>query len=117
MSCALVLFSCVKPMDEPCLLPIAGKWAKVEADGSISNYIEFKAGMYYEYAASGKYYYSDGRVCFVHSKAFELSYYAYYSVIDDQLYYGEKVANISISDGILKLGDTEFYPLQLQYYD
>ena len=57
--CLIGLSSCVNSMDEPCDYPVVGKWAALNEDGSVSKYVEFNTGKYYEYTTESQLYYSD----------------------------------------------------------
>ena len=95
--------SCVNSLEEPCTIPIVGTWAKVNSDGSVYEYVKFDSGKYSIYATTEKLYYLDGKIW----NSSDSSYSAY----GDQLRYGRYVNELSMSNGVLKIGQSEYVPL------
>ena len=104
--------SCVKQMDEPDDLPIAGKWAQVDSDGSVSKYVSFEGGKYYEYKASSKHYYLNENIWHAGNNDYAKTQEAWYSARNGSLTYGGNAYDISVSDGVLKIGNAEYLPLK-----
>ena len=108
----VMVSSCVKQMDEPDDLPIAGKWAQVDSDGSVSKYVSFEGGKYYEYKASSKHYYLNENIWHAGNNDYAKTQEAWYSARNGSLTYGGNAYDISVSDGVLKIGNAEYLPLK-----
>ena len=110
--CLVGMSSCVNSLDEPCDYPVAGKWTSLNEDGSVSKMIEFNTGKYYEYASESKYYYSDKTIWNATDNDFQSVKQVWYSINGGKLHYDGQSEKISFSDGLMKLGDAVFYPVE-----
>lgn len=110
--CLIGLSSCVNSMDEPCDYPVVGKWAALNEDGSVSKYVEFNTGKYYEYTTESQLYYSDKKIWNAKEDDFSLVMESWYSITGGKLKYDGNSEKISFSEGMMKLGDMEFYPME-----
>lgn len=112
LMCLIGLSSCVNSMDEPCDYPVVGKWAVLNEDGSVSKYVEFNTGKYYEYTTESQLYYSDKKIWNAKEDDFSLVMESWYSITGGKLKYDGNSEKISFSEGMMKLGDMEFYPME-----
>lgn len=112
LMCLIGLSSCVNSMDEPCDYPVVGKWAALNEDGSVSKYVEFNTGKYYEYTTESQLYYSDKKIWNAKEDDFSLVMESWYSITGGKLKYDGNSEKISFSEGMMKLGDMEFYPME-----
>ena len=112
LMCLVGMSSCVNSLDEPCDYPVAGKWTSLNEDGSVSKMIEFNTGKYYEYASESKYYYSDKTIWNATDNDFQSVKQVWYSINGGKLHYDGQSEKISFSDGLMKLGDAVFYPVE-----
>lgn len=110
--CLVGMSSCVNSLEEPCDYPVAGKWASLNEDGSVSKMIEFNTGKYYEYASESKYYYSDKTIWNATDNDFQSVKQVWYSINGGKLHCDGQSEKISFSDGLMKLGDAVFYPVE-----
>lgn len=110
--CLIGLSSCVNSMDEPYDYPVVGKWAALNEDGSVSKYVEFNIGKYYEYTTESQLYYSDKKIWNAKEDDFSLVMESWYSITGGKLKYDGNSEKISFSEGMMKLGDMEFYPVE-----
>ena len=108
----LLVSSCVKQIEEPDDLPIAGKWAQVDTDGSVSKYISFETGKYCEYETVSKHYYLNEKIWHANNDDYEKLFEAWYSARNGSLTYGSWVHDIALSGGVLKIDHTEYLPLE-----
>ena len=108
----LVVSSCVKQIEEPADLPIAGKWAQVDTDGSVSKYISFEAGKYYEYETDSKHYYLNEKIWHANNDDYVQLFEAWYSARNGSLTYGSWVHDIAFSNGVLMIDNMTYLPLK-----
>ena len=112
----LLVVSCQDTMEKSEKYPLAGKWVALDDHGSVSHYIEFKTGKYYKYESSEKLccYYSDQTIWNPNGCSFNLVVEDWYSVSDGSLmiYDGQSFDVSTSPDGILKIGNQEYYPVK-----
>ena len=110
----LLAVSCQDTMEKAEMCPIAGKWVALDDDGFVSYYIEFKTGKYYRYESLKTQccYYSDQTIWNPNGCSFNLVVEDWYSVSDGSLiiYDGQSFDVSTNPDGILKIGNQEYYP-------
>ena len=107
----VVASSCVNSLEEPCTIPIVGTWAKVNQDGSVSEYVKFDSGKYSTYITTKKLYYLDGKIWNSSESSYTPINSFGYSAYGDQLHYANMSMTLSMSNGVLKIGQSEYYPL------
>ena len=112
LTCLMAAASCVKSIDEPCELPVSGKWANLNEDGSVKVYVMFNNGRFSEYAATAPLYYYDEKIWHVTDEDFNKTFDAWYSIRDGVLSSGNITDKIDISEGVLKLGDFTYLPVE-----
>ena len=114
---SLSLFSCEKSFNDSKVCPqVEGRWALVEADGSVHTYIEFKEGNLTEYQVERLSYtilYEDGILWGCAADDFVETVDGYYtinnSVITSSIGYK---GSITVDGDILKLNGQEYYYIE-----
>lgn len=105
--------SCVKEFDEPCATPAGGVWVAHDKDGFSTELIELKQGKFIKYVLTGKKYYSDKTLWAVADKDVKVGSTEEYGIVGGKITIGGKrTEDISVSDGIMKIGKQEYYPVE-----
>ena len=92
----VALSSCVKEFSGSIELPVSGKWASVDEDGFVSEYIEVTNGYFATYDLGAMCYYSD-KVLYGVQNPKEVSN-ASYAVIEGQLWVNNQSYEVSFDD-------------------
>ena len=108
----VVVSSCLDELEDPFSLPVAGKWALVDADGFVSEYVEFRRGYYDTYKTEGKGYYNEGKVWAAGKSDFRNLSHDEYSIVNSILYVGNTSRRVSFSGDVMLLDNTKYYSLK-----
>lgn len=104
---SMFFISCVKQMEEPESLKIAGTWAVVDDNNLTSKYVVFENGSYTEYMMSNKAYVNEKTVWGASKDDFKEGNQTMYSIIDGVLCYEGKEYTVKVQGDKMDLGESK----------
>ena len=108
----IVVSSCLDEFDDTCSLPVAGKWARVDANGFMTEFIEFRRGYYDTYETENKGYFHEGKVWAAGKSDFHNVTHDEYSIVNGVLHVGNTSRRVTFNEDILLLDNTKYYSLK-----